>query len=351
MKSIQVNAERDYEVLIECSWLEQLQKLTSQRMRVAIIYTHALEGQIKDALKDSSNLHFFALPDGESAKTAQSVVDLWNWFGKNGFTRSDVVVGIGGGTVTDLTGFAAATWLRGIDWIAVPTTVAGMVDAAIGGKTGINSEFGKNLIGSFNSPQAVIIDTNWLQSLPIRDFAAGIAEVVKCGFIADKEILDLLDGKEIQEVKNDNNLVVELISRSVAVKARVVSKDFKESFEREVLNYGHTLGHAIEKHSSYTLKHGEAISIGLVYAAHLAHLKGLLDEEVVARHSRILSDLGLPITYSRDAWKELYPLLALDKKSRGNTVRFVGISQIGQVLRIEDATESELATAYERISP
>jgi 3-dehydroquinate synthase len=240
--------------------------------------------------------------------------------------------------------------LRGIDWIAVPTTVAGMVDAAIGGKTGINSDYGKNLIGAFHSPRKVLIDTSWLKTLSDRDFAAGMAEVVKCGFIVDPQILDLLKGKNLSAIRNDSALVQDLITRSVAVKAHVVANDFKESFGREVLNYGHTLGHAIEIHSKYSLRHGEAVSIGLVFAAQLAGVKGLLDSETIAAHEQILNGIGLPTKYPSDSWQHLYPLLALDKKSRGHQLRFVALSGVGKTLRIEDANESELRTAYERIS-
>jgi 3-dehydroquinate synthase len=166
----------------------------------------------------------------------------------------------------------------------------------------------------------------------------------------DSKILDLVKGKDVTEIRGDVLLVQDLITRSVAVKAHVVGSDFKESFGREVLNYGHTLGHAIEIHSKYSLRHGEAVSIGLVFAAELAGVKGLLDSKSIQLHKQILNSLGLPTTYPRDSWQQLYPLLALDKKSRGHQLRFVGLSAIGKTLRIEDANESELAAAYERIS-
>jgi 3-dehydroquinate synthase len=189
-----------------------------------------------------------------------------------------------------------------------------------------------------------------LKTLSDRDFAAGLAEVVKCGFIVDAQILDLLKGKNLSAIRNDSALVQDLITRSVAVKAHVVANDFKESFGREVLNYGHTLGHAIEIHSKYSLRHGEAVSIGLVFAAQLAGVKGLLDSETIAAHEQILNGIGLPTKYPSDSWQHLYPLLALDKKSRGHQLRFVALSGVGKTLRIEDANESELRTAYERIS-
>ena len=350
MPIIQVSAEHNYDVIIGCQWKAELKDVKSSHSRIALIYSSAMREHLKDFQAGDSELHFFEVADGEAAKTTQTLNSLWNWLGAAGFTRSDLIVGVGGGTITDLAGFAAASWLRGISWVAVPTTVAGMVDAAIGGKTGINSDYGKNLIGAFHSPVKVIVDTSWLASLSDRDFAAGLAEVIKCGFIADTQILNTIEGKNLVNLRSDLELITDLITRSVAVKAAVVGIDFKESFNREILNYGHTLGHAIEIHSKYTLRHGEAISIGLVFAAQLAGGQGLLDEETIALHTRILSSIGLPTTYPREAWQHLYPLLALDKKSRGRQLRFVAISQLGTTLRIEDANESELTMAYERIS-
>jgi 3-dehydroquinate synthase len=297
-----------------------------------------------------SEVFYFTVPDGEDAKSFKNLTSLWSWLASAGFTRSDLIVGIGGGAVTDVAGFAAATWLRGINWVAIPTSIAGMVDASVGGKTGINSEFGKNLIGAFHSPISVLIDTSWLPTLSDRDFCAGMAEVAKCGFIADKAILDSLAGKEVSALREDLPTVIALISAAVAVKAAVVSDDFKESFGREILNYGHTLGHAVEMHSRYSLRHGEAVAIGLVYAAELAHLKGYLSKELVDVHREVLSGLNLPISYPRSAWPELLPMLALDKKSRGAMMRFVAISDVGRCIRIEGVSQSELLAAYERVS-
>ena len=270
--------------------------------------------------------------------------------GAAGFTRSDAVVAIGGGTITDVAGFISASWLRGIDWIAVPTTLAGMVDASVGGKTGINSDYGKNLIGAFHSPRKVIIDSTWLKSLSSRDIAAGLAEVVKTGFIGDSTILDLMENFDLERDRANEDLMNELIHRSVSVKARVVSGDFKESYEREILNYGHTLGHAVEKHSQYSLRHGEAVSIGLVFAAHLSQIHCGLDEKIVEQHRRLLSKIGLPITYQQSAFAELLALMSIDKKSRGSNIRFVGISAVAKTQRIEGLTSDDLAHVYEKIS-
>jgi 3-dehydroquinate synthase len=193
-------------------------------------------------------------------------------------------VGIGGGATTDIAGFAAATWLRGVSWIAVPTSIAGAVDAAIGGKTGMNSDYGKNLIGAFHSPSQVIIDLSWFESLSDRDFAAGLAEVIKCGFIKDSRILEICEASDLAAIRKDRALLAELIQRSVQIKADVVSVDFKDSFEREILNYGHTFGHAVERDCHYSLRHGECVAIGMVYVAELAKLHGSIDEPLVRRH-------------------------------------------------------------------
>ncbi len=350
MHKIEVEAEHRYEVLIGCKWQQELASLLAERTRVAVVVSSAMRSRIGSIDSDGAEVHIFEIPDGESGKDAATLESLWNHLGTCGFTRSDLVVAIGGGATTDIAGFAAATWLRGIDWIAVPTTLAGMVDAAIGGKTGMNSAFGKNLVGAFHSPIAVLVDTKWLETLSDRDFAAGLAEVVKCGFIADREILTLLSGKSLPEVRNSKKLTEELILRSARIKANVVGADFKEGFAREVLNYGHTMGHAIEIHSKYELRHGEAVAIGLVFAAELAHLKGILSEELVALHRSLLSRLGLPTTYPASAWAELLPLLSLDKKARGKALRFVAISKIGTTLRIEGVAQSDLLKAYERVA-
>lgn len=350
MQRVEVKAEHSYEVLIGCKWQQELGPLMKDRARVAIVVSSAMRSRLGSFDSAGAEIHVFEIPDGESGKDSAVLESLWSQLGSAGFTRSDLVVAIGGGATTDIAGFAAATWLRGVDWIAVPTTLAGMVDASVGGKTGMNSAFGKNLVGAFHSPIAVLVDSKWLETLSDRDFAAGLAEVVKCGFIADREILTLLSGKSLSEVRSSKRLTEELILRSVNIKADVVGEDFKEGFAREVLNYGHTMGHAIELHSKYQLRHGEAVSVGLVYVAELAHLKGILSEELVGLHRSLLSRLGLPITYPADAWNDLLPLLSMDKKARGKSLRFVAISKIGTSLRLEGLAQSDLLKAYERVS-
>ena len=342
MKTVPVSAERAYQVEIGVDWRVALSDWTEGRNKVVVISS--------EAFSVATEFPTIKVPDGEAGKSPEVITGIWNQLGELGLNRDDLIVGIGGGTITDLAGFAAASWLRGIDWVAIPTTVAGMVDAAIGGKTGINSIHGKNLIGAFHSPSAVLIDLDWLKTLSDRDIAAGMAEVIKCGFIADKVILELLENKVLKDVVNDRDLQAELIFRAVSVKAGVVGKDFKESFLREVLNYGHTLGHAIERYSNFELRHGEAIAIGMCFIAELSLMKLDLAPDVVSKHYEILKALKLPTSYKFEAWPELLKLMAIDKKAKSGSLRFVAIDEIGNCLRIEDATSDELKSAYERIA-
>jgi 3-dehydroquinate synthase len=346
---ISVTAEQKYDVLIGCNWRDELSARASDRTRCAIVTTESMKAVIGNLKAGDCEFVYCIIPDGEEGKSPEVLLKLWNWLAAAGFTRTDLVVGVGGGAITDVAGFAAATYLRGIDWIAVPTSVAGAVDAAIGGKTGANLDYGKNLVGSFHSPRTVLIDCSWFATLSDRDFAAGLAEVIKCGFIRDGQILNLLQNKTLHQVRSDENLVLELIKRAVQVKADVVGGDFKESFDREILNYGHTFGHAVEKHAKYSLRHGECVAIGMAFMAHLQSDLGLITDEVRDLHLSLLTGLNLPVTYSSGDWPELRALMSLDKKSRGNTLRFVTISEIGKTDRIADVAQGHLVSAYEKV--
>ena len=350
MKSIQVSADRDYEVLVDVPYVDHISTLLNNRTRVAVLFSQSMKERIPTFQSGDTEFFYFPIPDGEAGKSVSTLSQAWNWLGAAGFTRSDLIVGIGGGAVTDFAGYLAASWLRGIDWVAVPTTVAGMVDAAVGGKTGINSDYGKNLIGAFHSPIAVVVDPVWLETLSDRDFAAGLAEVVKCGFIRDPHILQLVAGKNLQSIRDSKELTLDLIERSIAVKAAVVSGDFKESFDREILNYGHTFGHAVELLSHYSLRHGECVSIGMAYIAYLSEALNLIDSETANLHINTLKNLGLPVTYKGAEWPELLAAMKVDKKSRGNSIRFVVISELGKTQRLENPNESALHAAYERLS-
>ena len=350
MTIVKVSAEREYEVLIDISWKSELSKYLIGRSRAAVIVSEQMQPRIGQFESSDTEILTFTVPDGEAGKSSSTLLQIWNWLGAAGFTRNDAIVAIGGGATTDLAGFVAASWLRGIDWIAIPTTVAGMVDAAIGGKTAINSEYGKNLIGAFHSPISVLVDFSWLATLTDRDFAAGLAEVVKAGFISDGEILDLIRGKNLQTLRSDEKVISEIFTRAISVKAEVVGIDFKESFAREALNYGHTLGHAIELESKFSLRHGECVAIGMAFMAQLQLDLGLISKDLAESHVRILKDLGLPTTYARQAWPVLLANMSLDKKSRGRSLRFVTITTIGKTARLENPDEKVLFAAYEKVS-
>ena len=337
MKEIQVQAEIEYPVRFIRS-LEEISAGLAEGQEVVAVTTESLE----DLFKFSATFpNPILMPDGEAQKSFSNLERLLDEFATRGLTRNSVILGIGGGATTDLVGFAAAIYMRGIKWIAVPTSLAGMVDASIGGKTGINLAGGKNLVGSFHSPHAVYIMTSFLDQLPERDFRAGLAEVIKCGFIADPTILDLMG-----DVKKNT---IELIYRAIAVKAKVVSLDFKEHGDREILNYGHTLGHAIESHSKFKLRHGEAISIGLVFAAELGKRFGSLSNEQAGQHRTILEELGLPTRYEKSAWSDLFSLMKNDKKRRGAGVRFVILTSLGKTERIDSISESDLHSIYDDV--
>jgi 3-dehydroquinate synthase len=268
--------------------------------------------------------------------------------GQADFNRNDCVIGLGGGSTTDLAGFVAANWLRGVRLYLVPTTLLGMVDAAIGGKTGVNTAEGKNLVGSFHLPTKVFVDLDTLRTLPRNELLAGMAEVVKYGFIEDESMLDLvLEDDSATDI--DSPVFADLITRSILIKERITTADFRESGEREVLNYGHTLGHAIEHAERYKWRHGAAISIGMVFAAELSQLSGKLSASDVDKHRAVFSKLGLPMTYPADKFEHLLATMQRDKKTRGGTLRFIVLERIGKPTILSAPTNELLFTAYQAI--
>ncbi|MFP5336082.1 MAG: 3-dehydroquinate synthase [Actinomycetes bacterium] len=351
---ITVTGDAPYDVVVGHALLGELPGLLTGVQRVLVVHPRALRATgeaVRDDLKDNGFEAFAAeVPDGEEAKSAEVAAFLWGVLGQAGFTRTDAVVGVGGGAVTDLAGFVAATWLRGVRVVHVPTTLLGMVDAAVGGKTGINTAEGKNLVGSFHPPAGVLCDLSALQTLPRHDLLAGMAEVVKCGFVADPVILDLVEADPAAVAEWDAPVVRELVERAVRVKADVVGQDLKESGLREVLNYGHTFGHAVELVERYQWRHGAAVSVGMVFVAELARLAGRLADDVVARHRSVLTSLGLPITYRGDRWPQLLDAMRRDKKTRGDLLRFVVLDDIGRPSRLEGPDPSLLLAAYGEIS-
>ncbi|MET8938677.1 MULTISPECIES: 3-dehydroquinate synthase [Streptomyces] len=344
-----------YEVLVGHQLLGELPQLIGDRAkRVAVLHPEALaetgEAVREDLAAQGYEAIAIQLPNAEEAKTVEVAAYCWKALGQTGFTRTDVIVGIGGGATTDVAGFVAASWLRGVRWIAVPTTVLGMVDAAVGGKTGINTAEGKNLVGAFHPPAGVLCDLAALESLPVHDYVSGMAEVIKAGFIADPVILDLVEADPEGARTPSGPHTAELIERSIRVKAEVVSSDLKESGLREILNYGHTLGHAIEKNERYKWRHGAAVSIGMVFAAELGRLAGRLDDATADRHRTILESVGLPLAYRGDQWPKLLENMKVDKKSRGDLLRFIVLDGIGKPTVLEGPDPAVLLAAYGEVS-
>jgi 3-dehydroquinate synthase len=274
----------------------------------------------------------------------------WGILGKSEFSRTDMIIGFGGGAITDLAGFVAATWLRGVGIIQIPTTVLAMVDAAIGGKTGVNTAEGKNLVGVFHSPKGVLVDLETLATLARNELVAGFAEIIKCGFISDTQILDLVEENIKDATDSSSELFLELVIRAIKVKALVVTEDFREQGLRETLNYGHTLGHAIELAERYKWRHGAAVSIGMVFAAELARLNGRLSMAEVQRHRDILLSLGLPVSYPADKWPQLLANMRIDKKARGGNLRFIVLDEIGKPIIMHAPTDESLFTAFQEIA-
>jgi 3-dehydroquinate synthase len=350
---IQVAGPPPYQVLVGRDLLGALPPLVAGAARAAVLHAPPLKEyvlQLADLLRDGGVVPLpVEVPDAEAAKTVEVAGRCWDELGAAGFTRTDVVLGVGGGAATDLAGFVAACWLRGVRWVAVPTSLLGMVDAAVGGKTGVNTAAGKNLVGAFHPPAGVLADLASLDTLPAVDLQAGLAEVVKCGFIADPAILDLIEADPAAATDPAGPALRELVERAIRVKARVVSADLHEAGPREVLNYGHTLAHAIEKTEGYGMRHGHAVSIGLVYAAALARLAGRLDRPTADRHTAVLRALGLPTSYRAGAWPQLRSAMRVDKKARGANLRFVVLDHLAQPTTLDGPSDDLLAQAYQEV--
>lgn len=349
MAVVEVTGHNPYSIHIERDNLDQVaQRVAHIGARRALVVHQAPLGDATNQLASAIEAAgvepvTVCVPDAEAGKELAVLSSLWDTLGAHGFSRQDVVVGLGGGAVTDLAGFAAATWMRGIKVVQVPTTLLAMVDAAVGGKTGINTSAGKNLVGAFHEPDSVFIDLARIDTLPDPEIVSGSAELIKTGFIADPRILELYqDGAK--------HHWPELVQRSVAVKASVVGQDLKESGLREILNYGHTLGHAIERRENYSWRHGNAVAVGMMFVAHLALGRKLIDAPLVALHEEILTTAGLPTRYEAGAFDELHDAMLLDKKNRDGRIRFVVLDGLGSASRLEDATVEEMRAAYEAIS-
>ncbi len=355
LRRVQVGGDSPYEVLIGRSLLNCVASCLSDKTKKVLIVHPVALSQSAEALREELIQAGFeailaGVPDTEEAKRVEVAAFCWQVLGQADFTRTDAIIGFGGGSTTDLAGFVAATWLRGVDVVQIPTTVLAMVDAAVGGKTAINTAEGKNLVGVFHSPRAVLVDLDTLATLPRNEVLAGFAEIAKCGFIADARILEIIESDIAAATNTESSEFFELVERSIEIKAKVVSADFKESGLREILNYGHTLGHAIEHNERYQWRHGAAIAVGMMFVAELARLAGRLDDAAVERHRRIFKLIGLPTTYPAREFEKLLAAMQRDKKSRSGVLRFVVLDGIAKPTIMQAPTIEMLHAAYQEIA-
>jgi 3-dehydroquinate synthase len=352
---IRVGGEDGYVVAVGNGLLEAVPAILGRRVaKVLIVHAPTLGAradQLKRVLEDAGLTALIAeVPDAEAAKRVEVAAFCWQILGQADFTRTDAVIGLGGGAVTDLAGFVAATWLRGVSYVAIPTTVLGMVDAAVGGKTGINTNEGKNLVGAFFAPRTVVADIDLVGTLPKNEILTGFAEIVKAGFIAVPEILDIIEADVDRVTDPTTPEFRRVIELAIELKARVVSDDFTEQGTREILNYGHTLGHAIEHAERYQWRHGAAVAVGMVFVAELARLTGHLDDATVDRHRSILESLSLPTTYPAGRWEGLLATMQRDKKARAGMLRFIILDGLAKPTVLEGPEPALLFTAYQEIA-
>ncbi len=289
------------------------------------------------------------IPQGEQAKTLSVAEALYSQLALQEAHRSDLVVALGGGVAGDLAGFVAATYMRGVPFLQAPTTLTAQVDAAIGGKAGVNLPAGKNLVGAFHQPVAVLCDVSTLATLPDREFRSGLAEVAKYGLAVDPGVLDVLEGSRDGVLARDGAVLEDLVARCVRAKAAVVAADERDRGPRLVLNYGHTLGHALERVDAFRGRtHGEAVAVGMVFAARLAEALGVAGAGLTARHQRLLASYSLPTGGPLPDADRVLEAFRMDKKHRG-TVRFVLLEDVGRPRVVDSVAEGAIREVLERM--
>jgi 3-dehydroquinate synthase len=352
--SVQI-PDRPYDVIVGRTLVENLSELLPPFAgveQVALVTQRSLEHlheEVIAALQELGKVSVCLIDEGEPAKSLDAAERLYGELADAAFHRSDLIVSLGGGVVSDLAGFVASTYARGTRLVHLPTTLLAQVDAAIGGKTGVNLAQAKNMVGTFYQPDAVVCDVDLLASCPHEELRSGAAEIVKYGFIADPDLLDLIHSHAAKVLGGEAPTLIDVVARSVAIKAGLVARDERDQGARAVLNYGHTFGHAIEHALGYGhIRHGEAISIGMMAAAVLSRELGLCTELLVARHKEVLDDLGLPTTTDL-TFEALEAAWRLDKKYRHGGVRFVLLTDVGRPVVGVAADGAQLRAALERI--
>jgi len=352
-------ATESYPVFVGWGFLEEL----GRRMRNAGLWgmAHIVSDEgvfplygarVTKILEDAGfEVDSLVVPQGERSKSFETAVRIYDWLVNCRAERGDNIVALGGGVVGDLAGFVAATFLRGLPLVQVPTSLIGMVDSSIGGKVAVNHPQGKNLIGAFYQPRLVIADTQALTTLPRRELVSGWAEVVKHAMIRDLRLLELLEEQAEGLLALESTAISDVVARSAAIKAKIVSEDEKEQGIRIILNYGHTIGHGLEAATNYErFLHGEAVAIGMMGAAMISHEVGLLFQDVVDRQKALLARFGLPTTFSGVDIERLFQATELDKKVRGKRVRWVLLRAIGQPVVRDDVHRDVAMGAIRKLS-
>ncbi len=329
--------------LLDCNYQITIDKLNTIKndTKTVVVTNPTVSGYHLDYLLeriDAKDLSVVTIPDGEQYKNMTTIEKILDHCFENKLNRKSVLIAFGGGVIGDMTGFAASIYQRGIDFIQVPTTLLSQVDASVGGKTGVNNRFGKNLIGAFHQPRAVYIDPFFLTTLPTREFGAGVAEIIKMAVCFNKEFFEWLENNDLRD---DNNINV-AIQKSVETKAHVVNQDEKENGIRAALNYGHTFGHVIENETKYEkYLHGEAVGIGIIMANNVSVAQNLMTEDEAKRVKVLLEKYDIPTSYKINDVEDFYDHFFLDKKALDDKIKFILARGIGDCV-ITDATPKDV---------
>ncbi len=350
MKRLRIDLDdRSYDILIGRGLLSRLAEFIPERPSRAVVVTNPeinrLYGdKVRQSLESFGiDFSFVEIPEGEAHKTLDDANRVYDHLLEGNFDRKTLMIALGGGVIGDLTGFVAATYQRGVPYVQVPTTLLSQVDSSVGGKTAVNHPQGKNMIGAFYQPRAVIADLDTLKTLPPDEFRCGLAEVVKYGVIEDPDLFSYLEENVDSILALDPDRLAHLIQTSCAIKARVVEKDERESKYRMVLNYGHTLGHAVEALTHYDrFKHGEAVAIGMVFAAELSRFLGNCDEKTVIRIKDLIEGFGLPTQLPKFDPGDYIASMRHDKKAQSNKIRFILVRKVGTIEIVDSVDEPAL---------
>ncbi len=351
MKRLRIDlGDRSYDILIGRGLLPRLVEFLPERPRRAVIVTNPeinrlYGGPVRQSL-ESTGIEWgcVEIPEGEAHKTLEDANRVYDYLLEGQYDRKTLLIALGGGVIGDLTGFVAATYQRGVPYVQVPTTLLSQVDSSVGGKTAVNHPAGKNMIGAFYQPRAVVADLDTLNSLSPDEFRCGLAEIIKYGVIEDPELFAYLEDHVDDIQKLETKCLAHIIQKSCAIKARVVEKDEHESNYRMVLNFGHTLGHAVEALTHYSqFKHGEAVAIGMVFAAQLSQHMGLCNAAIQDRIARLISLFGLPTRLPPFESADYIASMHRDKKAHGNHIRFIVVRQIGKIEIADSVEESVLS--------